>query len=179
MAKILGINELKNWVKKNDAKLRSGSVIYQGSAFGRRLITGHNAVIRENNIIGDDVIIGTNSYLGPGNKIGNNVKIHTDCFLEGVTLADMVIISPHVVFTNDPYPPCRICTEKVGGATVGKNTVIGSNATILPGIKIGANVLIGAGSVVTRNVADGLVVIGNPANVLKKRSELVHKHKAK
>ncbi len=159
-----------------DRLLRSGTILYKGSSIGKRLVTGHNAIIRENNIIGDDVLVGTNSYLGPGNIIGNNVRIHTNCFLEGVTLENNVIISPHVVFTNDPYPPCKMCSEKVRGATVGKNSVIGSNATILPGIVIGENVLVGAGSVVTRNIPDGVVVVGNPASILKKRSDIKHTH---
>lgn len=163
--------------KNSDALIRSGTVIYKGSTIGKRFTTGHNCVIREKNIIGNDVVVGVNSYLGPGNTIGNNVKIHTGCFLEGVTLVDNVIIGPHVVFTNDPYPPCKICVEKVGGARVDRNTVIGANSTILPGIKIGENVLIGAGSVVTDNVPDGVVVAGNPAKFLKKRSEIKHSHR--
>lgn len=159
------------------SKLRSGTIIYKGSKIGKRFVSGHNAVIREDNIIGDDLTIGVNSYLGPGNRIGNNVKIHTNCFLEGVILEDNVIISPHVVFTNDPYPPCKICVEEVRGAIVGKNTVIGANVTILPGIKIGENVLVGAGSVVTKDIPDDVVVAGNPARIIKKKSEIKHKHK--
>lgn len=165
--------------KLEKSLIRSGTIIYKNSQIGKRFVTGHNAIIRENNIIGDDVVVGVNSYLGPGNIIGNKVKIHTNCFLEGVTLMDNVIVGPHVVFTNDPYPPCKICVEKVRGAAVGKNTVIGSNVTILPGIKIGENVLIGAGSVVTKDIDDRVVVVGNPARILKKRSEIKHKHTKK
>ena len=159
-----------------NALIRSGTIIYEGSTIGKRLATGHNVIIRENNTIGDDVVIGVNSYLGPGNIIGNCVRIHTNCFLEGVTLEDNVIISPSVVFTNDPYPPCKICTQEIGGALVGKNTVIGANVTILPGIKIGKNVLVGAGSVVTKNIGNDIVVVGNPAKILKKRSAIKHNH---
>lgn len=166
---------MRSSIKKGDL-IRSGTVIYKNNKIGKRFVTGHNAVIREKNIIGDDVVVGVNSYLGPGNIIGNQVKIHTNCFLEGVTLRDKVIIGPHVVFVNDPYPPCRICVETIGGAYVGSNTVIGSNVTILPGIKIGKNVLVGAGSVVTKDIPNSVVVVGNPARVLKKRSELIHTH---
>ena len=162
---------------RNEPMLRSGTVVYKGAKIGKRFVSGHNAVIREDNIIGDNVVVGTGSYLGPGNMIGNNVKIHTNCFIEGVTLKDNVIVSPHVVFTNDPYPPCKICVKTVRGATVGENTVIGANVTILPGIKIGKNVLVGAGSVVTDDIPDNAVVIGNPARIIKKRSEIKHIHK--
>lgn len=165
--------------KYKDALIRSGTIVYAGSTIGKKLVTGHNAVIRENNTIGNDVVIGVCSYLGPGNSIGNNVKIHTNCFLEGVSLADNVIIGPHVVFTNDPYPPCKICVQTVKGARVGKNTVIGANVTVLPGIQIGENVLVGAGCVVTHHIPDNVVVIGNPAKILKKRSEIKHAHSKK
>lgn len=159
------------------ALIRSGTIIYNDSKIGKNLITGHNAIIRENNKIGDNVIVGTNSYLGPNNKIGNNVKIHTNCFIESTKLGNNVIISPHAVFTNDPYPPCKKCVEEVGGATVGENTVIGANVTVLPGIKIGSNVLVGAGSVVTKDIPDDVVIFGSPAVVYKKKSDIIHKHK--
>lgn len=159
-----------------DALLRSGTVIYEGSVFGKRFMTGHNAIIRENNTIGDDVVVGVHSYLGPGNVIGDSVKIHTACFLEGVTVGNNVIIAPHVVFTNDPYPPCKKCVEEVGGATVGDGTVIGANATILPGVHIGKYCLIGAGSVVVGDVEDGAVMVGNPARMIKHKKDIVHKH---
>jgi len=141
------------------AFLRSGTALYRGSE------------------IGDNVVIGVNSYLGPGNKIGNNVRIHTGVFLENVTLEDNVIIGPGVIFINDPYPPCKQCTQIVGGAHVAKNAVIGANASILAGIQIGANALVGAGSVVTKNIPANSVVAGNPAKVINKTSKLKSKHK--
>lgn len=156
--------------------IRSGTIIYKGAKIGKRFASGHNAIIREDNVIGDDVVVGVGSYLGPGNIIGNKVKIHTNCFLEGVVLKDNVIVGPHVVFTNDSYPPCKICVKIVGGAVIGRNTVIGANVTVLPGIKIGENVLVGAGSVVTKDIPDNAVVVGNPARIIKKRSEIKHKH---
>jgi acetyltransferase-like isoleucine patch superfamily enzyme len=159
-----------------DALIRSGTIIYEGSTFGDHFVTGHNAIIREKNTIGNDVVVGVNTYLGPGNVVGDHVKIHTSCFLEGVTLGNNVIVAPHAVFTNDPYPPCKQCVEEVGGAVVGENTVIGANATILPGIKIGKNCLIGAGSVVTKDVEDEVVVVGNPAHVIKYKKDIIHKH---
>ncbi len=163
--------ELKTIIGDNSI-IREFTVIYAGSKLGKNCQTGHNALIREENEIGDNVSIGTNATLEPRNKIGNNVRIHSGCFLEDVKVEDNVFIGPNVVFVDDLHPPCPRFEECIGGAVVRKNAVIGSNSTILPGIKIGANSLIGAGSVVTKDVPPSSVVIGNPARVIKKIEEL-------
>jgi acetyltransferase-like isoleucine patch superfamily enzyme len=157
----------------DNARLRSGTVIYEGVKIGRDFKTGHNAVIRENNIIGDNVVVGVNTYLGPGNKIGNNVNIHTGCFLEMATIEDDVAFGPHVVLTDDPHPRCPRFEECVGGIKIKKGAKIGANATILPGVTIGEKSLVGSGSVVTHDVPPEVVVAGNPAKVIKKIDELV------
>ncbi len=152
--------------------IRSNTVIYSGSTIGNNLQTGHNALIREKNKIGNNVSIGTNATLEPGNKIGNNVRVHSGCFLENTTIEEGVFIGPNVVFTDDLHPMCPRYEECVLGATVKKNTSIGANTTIMPGITIGENCLIGAGSVVTKDVPPNSVAVGNPANVIKNVSDL-------
>ena len=62
--------------------------------------------------------------------------------------------------------------ETLKGPTIKKNAKIGANATLLPGVVIGENSLVGAGSVVVRDVPDGVVVVGNPAQIIKNISEL-------
>ncbi|HEV2139684.1 MAG TPA: acyltransferase, partial [Candidatus Dormibacteraeota bacterium] len=128
---------------------------------------------REDNQIGSDCSVGSNAVLEPGNRIGDGTRIHSQCFLEHVTLGDRVFLGPGVVFTDDPHPVCPRYLECVLGATVGDDVSIGGNATILPGVKIGSGSLIGAGAVVTRDVASGAVVAGNPAKVIKQVKELV------
>ncbi len=149
------------------AVIRAGTVIYAGTTIGAKFATGQGASIREDNIIGDDVGIGTNSVLEHGNRLGNHIRIHSNCFLEYVTLEDQVIIAPNVVFTDDPHLPCPRYAECVRGATVRRLSRVGGNSTILPGVVIGPNAVVGAGSVVTHDVAEGTVVAGNPARVLK------------
>jgi acetyltransferase-like isoleucine patch superfamily enzyme len=153
--------------------IRSGTVIYAGTTIGDGFNSGHGAMIRENNVIGDRCSVGTHAVLEAGNKVGDDTRIHSQCFLEHVTLGNRVFLGPGVVFTDDPHPVCPRYLDCVLGATVEDDVSIGGNATILPGVKIGAGSLVGAGAVVTRDVAAGTVVGGNPARLLKQVKELV------
>ncbi len=126
--------------------------------------------------IGDEVKIGTFVEVQKGAKIGNRCKISSHTFIcEGVTLEDEVFVGHGVMFTNDLYPRA---TNSGGGlqteadwqcvpTRVKRGASIGSGATLLCGITVGENALIGAGSVVTRDVPDWAVVVGNPARVVK------------
>jgi acetyltransferase-like isoleucine patch superfamily enzyme len=155
------------------ATIRSHAVVYAGTSIGSGFNAGHGALVREDNVLGDDVSVGTNAALEFGNRIGDRVRIHTGCFLESCVVEDDVFLGPHVVFTDDPHPMCPRYRDCVGGATVRRQVSIGANVTVLPGVEIGEGALVGAGSVVTANVAAGMVVAGNPARVVKKVEELV------
>ena len=112
--------------------------------------------------IGCSCNIGAFVEIGPGVKIGNNVSIAAFCFIPfGVTIEDNCFIGPRVTFTNDRYPP--------GGRDnwlpilVKEGVSIGAGSIILPGVTIGMGSMVGAGSVVTKDIPDGVRVIGNPA----------------
>lgn len=154
------------------AIVRSYTILYAGSHYGDYLQTGHHVMVREDNEIGHHVSLGTSSVLEYGNRIGDRCRIHSGCFLEQVTLKNDVFIGPNVVFTDDPHPICPRYKECKGGVYIGAFSRIGANSTILPGVKIGKNCLIGAGSVVTTDVPDNSVFVGNPARFVKKISEL-------
>ena len=125
--------------------------------------------------IGNDCVIGSFVEIQSGVVVGNKVKIGSHSFIcTGVTIEDEAFIGHHVVFTNDKFPRS---TNPAGSlqtpadwkclpTIVKKGASIGSNATILCGITIGAKALIGAGSVVTRDVPDQAIVVGNPARVI-------------
>lgn len=147
------------------------------STIAKNVQLGANVVIRQfvnayGCTIDDNTQVGPFTEIQTGVHIGKNCKIQSHSFLcEGVTIEDEVFIGHGVIFTNDKLPKA---TNKDGSlqtnedwqclkTIVKKGASIGSGATILPGVTIGMNALVGAGSVVTKNVADGITVIGNPA----------------
>ena len=87
-------------------------------------------------------------------------------------LEDNCWLGPHVVVTNARYPRSRNVKEQLRGATIRRGAKIGANATLLPGIVIGAHALVGAGAVVTRDVPEGAVVVGNQARVVKRVADI-------
>jgi acetyltransferase-like isoleucine patch superfamily enzyme len=131
--------------------------------------------------IGDDSKIGTFVEIQKGATIGSRCKISSHSFIcEGVTIEDDVFIGHNVSFINDRYPRAtangHLQTESdwvVIPTVVKRGASIGTSATILCGVTIGENAIVGAGSVVTRDVPAGAVVVGNPARILRREeSEL-------
>ncbi len=115
----------------------------------------------------------------PGARIGKNCNICSHCFIEndvvlgnnvtlkfhvavcdGITIEDNVFVGPGVVFCNDKHPKSGNRDFKLLRTVIKEGASIGANATILPGVTIGRNAMIGAGSIVTKNVPDGITVKG-------------------
>lgn len=125
--------------------------------------------------IGDETRIGPFVEIQRDVSIGARCKIQSHSFLcSGVTIEDDVFIGHGAVFVNDKRPRATGDDGRLLGdgdwtlvpTLVGRGASIGSGAVILCGIRIGAEALIGAGAVVTRDVADGDVVVGVPARPL-------------
>lgn len=155
------------------ARLRSGTVLYDGSTIGRRLETGHGVVIREGCEVGDDVSVWSNSVIDYGCRIGNRVKVHCNCYVAQYTeLEDDVFLAPGVTIANDLYPGDDRSAQLMAGPRIGTGAQIGVNVTILPYVRIGAGALIGAGSVVTRDIPAAMVAFGNPAAPRRMVAEL-------
>jgi acetyltransferase-like isoleucine patch superfamily enzyme len=157
----------------DDARLRTGTVIYAGSEIGARFETGHHVVVREGTQIGDDVSIWSNSFIDYGCILGDRVKVHCNCYVAQYTeLESDVFLAPGVTIANDLYPGCPESARAMVGPRICAGAQIGVNVTILPYVTIGAGALIGAGSVVTRDIPEGVVAYGNPAVVARRVSEL-------
>tara|TARA_B100001248_G_C27398452_1_gene467643 strand:- start:1246 stop:1716 length:471 start_codon:yes stop_codon:yes gene_type:complete len=127
--------------------------------------------IGENSILGQNVMIGNNVRIGKGCKIQNNVSVY-----EGVELKDDVFCGPSCVFTNVVNPRSFINRKREYKTTlVEKGVSIGANATILCGVKLGKFSLIGAGAVITKDVKDFSIMVGNPARKIGWVSTRGHK----
>lgn len=156
-----------------NAHLRSGTVLYAGSTIGSHLQTGHNVVIREQNRLGDHVSIWNNTTVDYGCIIGDRVKLHTNVYVAQYTIVeDDVFLAPGVTIANDPHPGCPFSGQCMRGPHIKRGARIGVNATILPFVIIGEGALVGAGSVVTKDVPAGTVVVGNPARVVRSTGTL-------
>ncbi|MBC7876515.1 MAG: N-acetyltransferase [Anaerolineales bacterium] len=135
----------------------------------------HLVQIREGVVIGQNCIIGKDVYIDFDVKIGNNVKVQNSALIyHGASLEDGVFIGPQVCLTNDRMP--RAITSDgqlkgnddwiVGPILVKYGASIGAGSLILPDVTVGRFALVGAGSVVTRDVPDHGLVVGNPARLI-------------
>ncbi|MFT3903091.1 MAG: acyltransferase [Niabella sp.] len=141
------------------------AVIDEGCTIGDGSKVWHFCHVMPGAIIGQDCILGQNVMIASKVRIGNGVKIQNNVSVyEGVTLQDDVFVGPSVVFTNVTNPRSFIGRKfEFKSTIVQKGASIGANATIVCGVKIGRYALIGAGAVVTKDVPDYALVVGNPA----------------
>jgi acetyltransferase-like isoleucine patch superfamily enzyme len=144
--------------------VRSGTVLYAGTLIGERFQAGHNVVIREDVVIGDDVSIWSNAVVDYGCRIGDRVKIHCNCYVAQYTdIEDDVFLAPGVTVANDLFPGDARSGRVMCGPRICRGAQIGANATLLPYVTIGPGAMVGSGSVVTRDVPAGMIVVGSPA----------------
>ncbi len=135
------------------------------------------AHIMDGAVVGRDCNIGDHAFIESGVHVGHRVTIKNGVMLfRGVSVEDDVFIGPGVTFTNDKYPRSPRMPEVAGRYARSENwlaptvvrhgATIGAGAVILPGVTIGPYATVGAGGVVTRDVADHRLVLGNPARAV-------------
>ncbi len=157
----------------------SSAVIDEGCEIGAGTRIWHFSHIMPNCKIGENCNIGQNVVISPEVILGNNVKVQNNVSIyTGVQCEDDVFLGPSMVFTNVINPRSAVNRKNQYAKTiVKKGATIGANATIVCGHDIGRYAFIGAGAVVTKNVPDYALVIGNPARQTGWMSEYGHKLK--
>jgi UDP-2-acetamido-3-amino-2,3-dideoxy-glucuronate N-acetyltransferase len=155
------------------------AVIDAGCQIGDGTKIWHFSHIMPECIIGNNCNIGQNVVVSPHVRLGNNVKVQNNVSIyTGVTCDDDVFLGPSCVFTNVTNPRSAVNRKSLYAKThVGKGTTIGANATIVCGHDIGKYAFIGAGTVVTKNVPDYALVVGNPSRQTGWMSEYGHRLK--
>lgn len=139
-----------------NCEIGEGTKIWHFSHIMSNCKIGVNCNIGQNVVVSPEVILGSNV------KIQNNVSLYT-----GVICEDDVFLGPSCVFTNVINPRSAINRKNQYAKTiVGKGASIGANATIVCGHDIGKYAFIGAGAVVTKNVPDYALLVGNPARLI-------------
>jgi UDP-2-acetamido-3-amino-2,3-dideoxy-glucuronate N-acetyltransferase len=155
----------------------STAVIDEGSQIGEGTKIWHFSHIMPGCVIGPGCNIGQNVVISPEVILGRNVKVQNNVSIyTGVTCEDDVFLGPSMVFTNVTNPRSAVNRKSQYAKTlVKKGATIGANATIVCGNDIGQFAFIGAGAVVTKNVPDYALVIGNPSRQTGWMSEYGHK----
>lgn len=146
--------------------VHESSYVEEGAKIGRGTKIWYFCHIQDGSEIGENCNIGQNVFICKGSKIGNRVKIQNNVSVyECVELEDYVFCGPSVVFTNDINPRAKYKKGSTGylKTLVKEGATIGANATIVCGNIIGKNALIGAGAVVTNDIPNNAVVVGNPS----------------
>ena len=147
----------------------TGAVVFAGTKVGARVILGDQSCVRERVVVGDDVVIGRGSLVENDTTIGAMTKIQAEAYITAYsTLEEHVFIAPCVVTTNDDFMG-RTERRKalVKGPTIRRGARIGGGAILLPGVEIGEEAFVGAGAVVTKTVEPRMLVVGNPARVMR------------
>jgi UDP-2-acetamido-3-amino-2,3-dideoxy-glucuronate N-acetyltransferase len=122
--------------------------------------------------IGKDANICDHTFIENEVIVGDRVTVKSGVFLwDGLYIEDDVFIGPNATFTNDPMPRSKKYPNVYPKTILKSHCSIGANSTILPGLTIGRYAMVGAGAVVTRDVPDRAIVVGNPAKILRYFSE--------
>lgn len=162
-------DQYDNLVIGENCVLCPGTVLYTGTKLGHNNLLGDFCSIREECEVGNNCIISRNVSVNYNTKIGNDTKIMDNTHITGnMVIGNHVFISVLVATTNDntmgreAYDPTH-----VQGAVIEDDVTIGAAANILPQVTVGKNAVVGAGSVVTKSVPAGKVVMGIPARIIR------------
>jgi acetyltransferase-like isoleucine patch superfamily enzyme len=147
----------------------TGAIVFAGTVIGERGIVGDQACVRERCTIGDDVVIGRGALIENDTTVGSLTKIQADAYVTAyTTVEERVFIAPRVITANDNFmgrTEKRHALRK--GPTIRRGARVGAGAVLCPAVEIGEEAFVGAGAVVVKDVPPRVVVVGNPARVLR------------
>jgi UDP-2-acetamido-3-amino-2,3-dideoxy-glucuronate N-acetyltransferase len=158
-------------------KIHPSAVVDEGAVIGDGTAIWHfshicaGAVIGNNSSLGQNVLVADKAFLGNNVKVQNNVAIYG-----GITVEDDVFLGPSCVLTNVTNPRSQVSRKSLYEKTlIKRGATIGANATIVCGITLGRYCFIGAGAVVTKDIPDYGLVLGNPGKLSGYMSRHGHK----
>ena len=153
--------------------VHESSYVDEPCQIGKGTKIWHFSHVMKNSVIGENCNIGQNVVVSPDVQLGNNVKIQNNVSIyTGVVCEDDVFLGPSMVFTNVINPRSGVIRkDKYMKTVVKKGASIGANATIVCGNNIGRYAFIGAGAVVTKEVPDYALIVGNPSRNIGWMSE--------
>lgn len=141
------------------------AVVSEDAKIGANTKIWHFCHVMKDSTIGKNCVLGQNVMVAPNVQLGNNVKVQNNVSVyTGVVCEDDVFLGPSMVFTNVINPRSHVNRKNEFQKTlVKKGATIGANATVICGNTIGSYAMIGAGAVITKDVLDYALVVGNPA----------------
>lgn len=156
-----------------DIFIHESSYIDDNVLIGEGSKVWHFCHLMPNTVLGEKCSLGQNCVVGPNVKLGKNVKVQNNVSIyDGVVCEDDVFLGPSMVFTNVINPRSHVVRrEEFKRTLIKQGATVGANATIVCGVTIGKYAFIGAGAVVTKDVPDYALVVGNPARIIGKVDE--------
>jgi acetyltransferase-like isoleucine patch superfamily enzyme len=150
----------------------TGAIVFAGTRVGVGVIIGDQACVRERCDVGDEVVIGRGSLVENDSTVGARTKIQAMAYVTAYsTVEEDVFIAPCVQTSNDNFMGRTERRHELRrGPTIRRGARVGVGAVLCPAVEIGEEAFVGAGAVVLKDVAPRVVVVGNPARVLREVS---------
>lgn len=139
-----------------ESEIGDGTKVWQFVVVLKGAKIGENCNICAHTLIEGDVLVGNSVTVKSGVQLWNGTRVGNNVF-----------IGPNATLTNDIFPRSKKFPDKFSGISIEDGASIGANVTLLPGVTVGRNAMVGAGSVVTQDVPENAVVVGNPSKIIR------------